>query len=93
MADFIARHLIIAGHVQGVFFRLETQRAATRLGVNGWVRNLSDGTVEALLEGGRQAVEALVDWCRQGPARARVDEVRIEPRTYEGRFEGFQIRH
>lgn len=93
MADFIARHLIIAGRVQGVFFRLETQRAASRLGVDGWVRNLPDGTVEAFLEGERQAVEALVDWCRQGPAQARVDEVRIEPRTYEGQFKGFQIRH
>jgi len=93
MADLIARHLIITGRVQGVFFRLETQRAAERLGVKGWVRNLPDGAVEALLEGDRQAVEALIDWCRQGPPRARVDAVQVETRAFEGRFKTFEIRH
>jgi acylphosphatase len=92
MADLIARHLIVTGRVQGVFFRLETRRAAERLGVKGWVRNLPDGAVEALLEGDRQAVEALIDWCRQGPPRARVDAVQVEPRAFEGRFKTFEIR-
>ncbi|MBW1647387.1 MAG: acylphosphatase [Deltaproteobacteria bacterium] len=93
MADLIARHLLIAGRVQGVFFRLETQRAAARLGASGWVRNLPDGTVEALVEGERPVVEALIDWCRRGPARARVDDVRIADRPYQGRLKGFEIRH
>jgi acylphosphatase len=93
MADLIARHLIVTGRVQGVFFRLETRRAAERLGVKGWVRNLPDGAVEALLEGDRQAVEALIDWCRQGPPGARVDAVQVEPRAFESRFKTFEIRH
>lgn len=93
MADHIARRLIVTGRVQGVFFRLETRRAAERLGANGWVRNLPDGTVEALIEGERQTVEALTDWCRQGPPRSRVEAVQVEPRAYEGRFKGFEIRY
>jgi acylphosphatase len=92
MEEPIARHLNIRGRVQGVFFRLETQRAAGRFGVSGWVRNLPDGTVEGFFEGESQAVEALTEWCRQGPPRARVDEVRIESRPYEGRCVGFEIR-
>jgi acylphosphatase len=93
MADPIARHVIVTGRVQGVFFRLETQRAAERFSVNGWVRNLPDGTVEALLEGEPRDVEALMEWCRQGPPRSRVDAVHIAPRAYTGRFSGFEIRY
>ncbi len=93
MGEPIARHLIVSGRVQGVFFRMETLRAAERFGVYGWVRNLPDGRVEAVLEGDRQAVESLTDWCRKGPPRARVDEVRIESRPYEGRFSRFDIRY
>ncbi len=93
MADVIARHLIITGRVQGVFFRLETQRAAERFGVAGWVRNRADGSVEAFLEGEDQAVEALTQWCRHGPPRARVDAVKVEARSYEGRTKGFEVRY
>lgn len=93
MGEPIARHLIVSGRVQGVFFRMETMRAAERFGVFGWVRNLPDGRVEAVLEGDRQAVESLTDWCRKGPALARVDEVRIESRPYEGHFSRFEIRY
>lgn len=67
----------VTGLVQGVFFRAEAQRAAHRLGVAGWVRNESDGSVAAHLEGEPAAVEAMVAWCRQGPRRARVDGVDV----------------
>jgi acylphosphatase len=92
MADAIACHLIISGRVQGVAFRWETLRAAERFGVNGWVRNLPDGTVEGFLEGRRQAVEDLIAWCRQGPATAVVTGVEVQDMPYEGRFERFAIR-
>jgi len=65
MSDHVRVHVIISGRVQGVFFRMETQRAARRLGVVGWVRNLPDGTVEAVLEGSRSQVDAMLDWCRR----------------------------
>jgi acylphosphatase len=65
----------VRGRVQGVFFRAETRQRAASLGVSGWVRNGDDGTVEALFEGERERVDSMVEWCRRGPAGARVDEV------------------
>lgn len=71
----VARHLVIHGRVQGVWFRDSTRREAESRGVAGWVRNCSDGTVEAWLEGDGQAVEAVVAWCATGPPRAAVERV------------------
>ena len=71
-------HVFVAGRVQGVFFRASCAQEARALGVAGWVRNASDGRVEAVFEGSDAAVEAIVDWCRKGPAHARVDAVEIE---------------
>ena len=67
--------LRVTGRVQGVFFRQSAREQAERLGLSGWVRNLPDGSVEALFAGERLLVEQAVAWCRQGPPRARVDEV------------------
>ena len=67
----------VTGRVQGVFFRQSTVEMARPLGVSGWVRNLPDGSVEALFEGERALVERAVAWCRQGPPRARVDDLTV----------------
>ena len=72
----ITRHLRISGRVQGVGFRAYMQREAQKLGVNGWVRNRHDGTVEAMVQGSQEAVDALIDWARQGPPSARVTDVK-----------------
>jgi acylphosphatase len=72
-----AVEVTVTGHVQGVFFRAETQREAGRLGVAGWVRNEPDGSVAAHFEGEPAAVDAMVAWCRQGPSRARVERVDV----------------
>ncbi len=85
-------HVIIKGRVQGVCYRLETQKAARRYGVNGWVRNLQDGSVEAMFEGDAGAVDDLVQWCRRGPSLAVVTDLEIEPLEYKGEFKGFEIR-
>ena len=82
---------IISGRVQGVFFRMETKRAADRFGVSGWVRNLKDGTVGAVFEGEQDQVDALLDWCRQGPPRADVTEVAVTWGEFTGEFKGFNI--
>lgn len=88
----IRRHVIVSGRVQGVFFRDSTQREARRLGVDGWVRNLDDGTVEAVFEGGASAVEAMLDFCRRGPERARVDRLEVEATQPLEDLAGFEVR-
>lgn len=73
----ITRHLRIQGRVQGVYYRQSTVETAQRLALRGWVRNRHDGTVEALVHGPAEAVQALVAWAHQGPERARVDAVDV----------------
>lgn len=83
--------LLIAGTVQGVGFRASTQMQAQQLGVNGWVRNCRDGRVEAVFEGEISAVQAAVDWCRQGPSSAIVRDLDIDSEMPQG-DRGFEIR-
>ncbi len=87
----VRKHVWFRGRVQGVFFRAFTREAAERLGVNGWVRNLPDGRVEAVFEGPREAVEALLRRCQEGPPLARVEGVEIQDESPQGE-QGFRIR-
>jgi len=84
----ITRHLRIHGRVQGVFYRDSMIREANRLGVRGWVRNCRDGSVEAVVQGASDQVETLLAWARQGPERARVEDVMVSADSGEyTRFE------
>ena len=83
---------VIRGRVQGVSFRWYTREEAERLGLNGWVRNLADGSVELWAEGERPALEALLAWCGKGPPAARVSGVEVEWGAPAG-ASGFAIRH
>jgi acylphosphatase len=83
--------LQISGRVQGVFFRDTCRKVAERHGVSGWVRNLPDGTVEAVFEGSAEDVDDLVEWSRHGPPTAVVNDVRVQAEPPEG-ISGFQIR-
>jgi acylphosphatase len=74
----VARRLRIHGRVQGVYYRGWMVELAERLGLDGWVRNRIDGTVEALAVGSTEAVETLIAACHDGPAAARVDLVEVE---------------
>ncbi len=86
-------HVIISGRVQGVFFRAETQRAATGLKLTGWVRNLHDGRVEAVFEGEDANVDKMLAWCQHGPPAARVQEVIINNQPYTGEFRNFGVKY
>jgi acylphosphatase len=87
----IRRGVIVHGQVQGVFFRETARRRAQTAGVTGWIANRPDGTVEGVFEGDRDAVERLVDFCREGPRGARVDWVDVVAEEPEGVI-GFEIR-
>ena len=80
----IRRHVVVHGFVQGVGYRWSMAHEARRLGVHGWVRNRSDGAVEAAIEGAHDAVDSLVAWCRSGPAGADVSRVEITAEEPEG---------
>lgn len=86
----IRAHVFIAGRVQGVGYRYSTMDEATRLGVNGWVRNVPDGRVEAVFEGTRNTVESMICWCHNGPTAAIVQDVAVEYEEPEGLL-GFKI--
>ncbi len=85
-------HLIVSGRVQGVCFRMETQKAATIFGVCGWVRNRRDGTVEAVVEGAKDDVTSLINWCKKGPPISRVEEVDVSWQDCRDEFRTFGIR-
>lgn len=88
--DVIRRKVVVQGHVQGVFFRETVRRRAVAAGVAGWARNLPDGTVEAVLEGEANAVERLIEFCREGPRGARVEWLDVVSEEPEGRT-GFDV--
>jgi len=85
------RRLTVRGRVQGVAFRASTREAARRVGASGWVRNLPDGGVEAVVEGTGDQVAAVLAFCRTGPSFARVDDMTETPEPPEG-LRGFEIR-
>lgn len=76
--------MIVRGRVQGVGFRWACRDQAARLGVGGWVRNLADGSVEVAIEGEATSVDQLVEWCRRGPAPARVTGVEVHAEATRG---------
>jgi acylphosphatase len=89
--DYICVRIFISGKVQGVGYRFSTRQQAQKLGVNGWVKNLPDGRVEAVLVGDRPAVENMIQWCRVGPAAAVVKNITVEEIESEV-IKGFTIK-
>lgn len=90
-AERIRRRVAVSGRVQGVFFRGATEEEARARGVDGWVRNRPDGSVEAVFEGPPDAVQALVEFCRRGPRWAHVEKVAVEEEPPESES-GFRVR-
>ena len=75
-------HIFVSGRVQGVFFRSETCREARRYKLKGWVKNLSDGRVEAVFEGEKKDVERLIEFCRNGSPNAQVSAIKVQWEEY-----------
>jgi acylphosphatase len=88
----VRAHVFVSGKVQGVYYRANTRDTAREHGIDGWVRNLDDGRVEAIFEGPESAVESMVEWCHEGSPRARVDSVEVEYDDPDG-TDGFEIRY
>ena len=90
MADRTRAHVFVSGHVQGVFYRATTRDTAREHGVDGWVKNLDNGRVEAVFEGPASAVESMVEWCHTGSPAADVDDVSVTQEP-PGGIDGFRI--
>jgi len=86
-------HILVSGQVQGVFFRDHTQRWASSLELTGWVRNLRDGRVEALVEGDKESIRDLINKLTHGPPLARVEKIDVNWEDYKGEFKYFQITY
>jgi acylphosphatase len=87
----VRAHIHVTGRVQGVFFRVQTRHEAKKRNVTGWVRNTSDGRVEAVFEGKLENVQKLIDFCRIGPFNAKVTKIDIQWEKYTGQFADFKI--
>lgn len=81
----------MSGKVQGVYYRQNTMQKAQELGIFGWVRNLSDGRVEAVMEGSKVNIDKMLTWCKEGPLEAKVEEVKIIDEVYQNEFLTFDI--
>ncbi len=92
MPGIVARHLVIHGRVQGVGYRDATVQAAFTFAIAGWVRNRSDGTVEAHAQGEADALAQFLEWCRRGPPLARVSKVEASDVTVDATLRDFSWR-
>jgi acylphosphatase len=88
----VRAHILVTGNVQGVFFRSGTRSEARLRKVTGWVRNLPDGRVEAVFEGEKDSVEAMVEFCRKGPSGSGVDGIEVSWEKPSHKHREFEIR-
>ena len=89
----VRAHVFVSGLVQGVFFRMETEKVAAGLHLAGWVRNLADGRVEAVFEGEEENVERAIGFCKRGPPGAYVRDLDVKWEDWTGQFKEFSIAY
>ena len=83
-------HLLIKGKVQGVFYRATAKKIADKLNVSGWIKNTDDGDVESIVSGDESNLQEFIKWCRQGPEKAKVEDVIVTPEE-EKSFNSFEV--
>jgi acylphosphatase len=93
MQEYVRAHAVVHGRVQGVFFRMETAKAAKKIGVFGWVKNRLDGSVEAVFEGDRSRVDQILKWCEKGPPLSEVKNLDVKWETATREYRGFEITY
>lgn len=85
--------ITVKGKVQGVFYRKNTQKQARNLGLSGYVKNMTNGTVKIEAEGEESRLKKLVEWCKDGPKRAKVDEVEVNEKETLKDYDKFRIKY
>ncbi|MDT8318796.1 MAG: acylphosphatase [bacterium] len=93
LENMAAAQILVSGRVQGVFYRATTRETALSHHLTGWVRNLSDGRVEAMLEGEKGNIEKVIEWCRSGPSAAAPSDLEIKWLKYSGSYNDFRLRY
>lgn len=88
----VGAHILVSGRVQGVAFRYYARNIASQLGVSGWIKNLPDGKVELLVEGSKNSVEEMVEWCKRGSRMAEVEDIEVDWLPYSGKYNEFQLK-
>jgi acylphosphatase len=91
MSDRVRAHLIVSGHVQGVYYRSTSAETGLKLGLTGWSKNLPNGTVEIVAEGDKDQIAKLIKWCHKGPPTARVEGVEVIWEAPTGEFDAFRV--
>jgi acylphosphatase len=85
--------VLISGRVQGVWFRANTKNKAEQLGLTGWVKNTSDGKVEAEFEGEEEIIIKMLEWCKGGSPSAKVTNIEINRKSPKNEYDNFEIRY
>ena len=91
--SLIAKHILVKGKVQGVFFRKHTRQVATDLKINGWVKNTDDGNVEIFAQADEDAIKDFIAWCKQGPPKADVENVEVKDIEADNSINHFSIEY
>jgi len=89
----INAHILISGRVQGVWYRASTKNKAEQLGIKGWVKNTTNGEVEAVFQGEEKLVEKMITWCYQGPPLAKVDKISVKKQDNIENYDDFSIKY
>jgi len=90
-AKNVRAHIFVTGRVHGVFFRENTRERANSFGITGWIKNIDDDQVEAVLEGNREKVENIIQWAGKGPMLARVTKIDVRWEEYKGEYNNFEV--